>query len=108
MYFPFPLRSCLQKCIHKYEPYHIQSETERYSKMQFRAVQTTLGNSHTGKKLRTFMESANLTEGKLSFPSKSNYTGKIKVHEYSWSEEKGHTLIGFYLYDFVLENMKLV
>lgn len=72
--------------------------------MQFRVVKTTLGNSPVGKKLRSFMETVNLDEGKFTFASKSNKTGKIKIYEYSWSEEKGHILLGEYLYDFMLEN----
>jgi hypothetical protein len=72
--------------------------------MQFRVVETTLGNSHAGKKIRSFMETANLNEDKFSLASKSNKAGKIKITEYSWYEEKGHTLLGEYLYDFVLEN----
>jgi hypothetical protein len=72
--------------------------------MQFRVVETTLGNSHAGKKIRSFMETANLNEDKFAFTSKSNKAGKIKITEYSWYEEKGHTLLGEYLYDFVLEN----
>jgi hypothetical protein len=72
--------------------------------MQFRVVQTTLGNSHAGKKLKSFMETTNLDETKFAFISKSNKTGKIKIFEYSWSEDKGHILLGEYLYDFMLEN----
>ena len=72
--------------------------------MQFRIVKTTLGNQDIGKKLRDFMEKANLEECVFTFASKSNYTGKIKIYEYSWYEEKGHTLLGEYIYDFVIEN----
>jgi hypothetical protein len=72
--------------------------------MQFRVVSTTLGNSHVGKKLRGFMETVNLDEDKFTFASKSKHAGKIKICEYSWYEEKGHTLLGEYLYDFMIEN----
>jgi hypothetical protein len=72
--------------------------------MQFRIVKTTLGNQDIGKKLRDFMEKANLEECVFRFESKSNYAGKIKIYEYSWYEEKGHTLLGEYIYDFVIEN----
>lgn len=72
--------------------------------MQFRVVKTTLGNQHVGKKLRDFMGKANLEERVFTFETKANYAGKIKVYEYSWYEEKGHTLLGEYIYDFVIEN----
>ena len=72
--------------------------------MEFRVVQTTLGNSHAGKKLRSFMETVNLNENQFSYTSRSSHAGKIKIYEYSWYEEKGHTLLGEYLYDFMLEN----
>jgi len=75
--------------------------------MEFRVVQTTLGNSHAGKKLRSFMANANLNEKKFPYLSKTSHSGKIKIHEYSWSEEMGHKLLGEHFYDFVLDNETL-